>query len=200
RLLDADGPADFLPPDYVVFVREQTLFAQHLDLKKFESLGEPVLVAEHVPALATSGIPVSTSASGLLAYRSLNPAQHQLIWFDRSGKEVGTLGQPDSAEPINSPQLSPDGQYVALSRMVGGNADLWLIETARGVPHRFTSDPALEGNPVWSPDGSHIVFSSDRKGLVDLYQKSTSGGPEEPLLESSESKNASDWSRDGRFI
>ena len=57
--------------------------------------------------------------------------------------------------------------------------------------------------PVWSPDGSRIAFQSSRKagGLYDLYQKPVAGaGAEQVLLESSENKNISDWSLDGRFI
>jgi len=85
--------------------------------------------------------------------------------------------------------------------MVDGNNDLWLMETARDARQRFTSDPAREYNPVWSPDGSRIVFGSTRKGGVDLYVKSiNSGGAETLLWESSESKNVSDWSSDGRWI
>lgn len=56
-------------------------------------------------------------------------------------------------------------------------------------------------NPVWSPDGSRIVFDSTRKGVVDLYERAVSGaGTEAVLWESSESKNASDWSSDGRWF
>ncbi len=90
---------------------------------------------------------------------------------------------------------------VALSRMVSGNADVWLIETARGVRQRFTSDPAREFDPVWAPDGSRIVFGSSRQGIVDLYERSVGGPATDTLVwESSEGKNALDWSLDGKWI
>jgi Tol biopolymer transport system component len=71
----------------------------------------------------------------------------------------------------------------------------------RGIPSRFTKDPAPDTNPLWSPDGSRIVFSASRGGVADLYQKIASGaGNEEVLLNSGESKVPDDWSSDGQFI
>jgi eukaryotic-like serine/threonine-protein kinase len=85
--------------------------------------------------------------------------------------------------------------------MVSGNNDVWLLETARDAGQRFTSDPAREYDAIWSPDGSRIVFGSTRKGVIDLYERSVSGAAPETLLwESPESKNAYDWSSDGRWI
>jgi eukaryotic-like serine/threonine-protein kinase len=78
---------------------------------------------------------------------------------------------------------------------------VWLLETARDVRRRFTSDPAREFDPIWSPDGRRIVFGSTRKGGIDLYMQPVDAGvPESLLWASPESKNAEDWSSDGRWI
>src|SRR4029453_5598098 len=80
------------------------------------------------------------------------------------------------------------------------NKDIWLIELARGVESRLTSDPSMEDFPVWSPDGSLIAFSSYR-GRSNIYQKLSSGAGEvEELFKSGENKTVMDWSADGRFI
>jgi Tol biopolymer transport system component len=83
---------------------------------------------------------------------------------------------------------------------VDSNTDIWLIDDARMM--RFTFDPSAEQAPIWSPDGTRIVFSSTRKGAFDLYQKRSNdaGAEEEPLLETAESKGASAWSPDSRFL
>ena len=70
----------------------------------------------------------------------------QLTWLDRSGKNVGVIGGPDIAN-LRDVDLSPDGKRVAVSRAVDGNQDVWFIDTARGVPTRFTFDAAIDG---WS--------------------------------------------------
>jgi eukaryotic-like serine/threonine-protein kinase len=121
----------------------------------------------------------------------------QLTWFDRQGKLIGTAGTPHLYGEMN---LSPDGNRVVVYRNDPG-PDLWMIELDRGTNTRFTFNPANESYPVWSPDGSRVAFSSNRNGVFDLFQKSASGAGEEVLLfKSAESKAASDWSRDGRFL
>ena len=70
---------------------------------------------------------------------------------------------------------------------------------------RFGSDSRRirrgSSNPVWAPDGSRILFGSTRKGVVDLYERSAGGAATEMLVwESPESKNALDWSPDGKWI
>jgi Tol biopolymer transport system component len=123
-----------------------------------------------------------------------------LTWFDRSGRQIGTVGGQDMDQPADI-RLAPDGRSVAFRRMVGGNMDVWLMDIARGILRRFTSDAARDYEALWSPDGSRIAFSSDRNGVLDLYEKAVDGaGTESLLLESPEHKNIYDWSLDGRFI
>jgi Tol biopolymer transport system component len=204
RLFDADTAAVFAPSDFALFMRQDTLFAQRLDLERMEPVGDPNPVAERVVVNPNNfaSVALSASAAGPLAYRTDVAEPRQLSWLDRSGKQTGTIGEPDTAEPAAA-RLSPDGRTVVLTRRVGGNTDLWLIDTKLGVPRRFTFDAATEQNAVWSPDGTRLVFQSARKGggFYDLFQKPiASGGSESPLLDTSENKNTHDWSQDGRFI
>ncbi len=204
RLVDADTGGVFAPPDSVLFVRQATLYAQHLDLNKLTPTGEPFVVAENVErgGLAFDGqLAHTASLTGTLAYRGIGRGtERQLTWFDRAGKPLATLGDPDRTENF-MPRLSPDGQYVVMARSVNGNGDLWLIETARGVLRRITFDPVYEGFPAWSPDGAQLLFNSYLKGKTDLYVMSVTGAAAGTLLlETPAGKNPSDWSPDGRFI
>jgi hypothetical protein len=88
---------------------------------------------------------------------------------------------------------------VALSRVIAGNLDMFLMDK-RGLLQPFTSDPASDGGGVWSPDATRIAFSSYRKGLNDIYLKSVTGGNEIPLIVSKENKLIHDWSPDGRYL
>ena len=53
--------------------------------------------------------------------------------------------------------------------------DLWLIDVARNVASRVTTDPANDREPVWSPDGQELVFSSDAQGDENLLRKRVQG-------------------------
>jgi Tol biopolymer transport system component len=199
RLAAADGAGIYAPNGWLLFVRGGTLLAQRLDLSRRELAGDPVTVANSVASDAVGGAGgVSVSSSGLVAYRSGGTSRRQLIWFDRSGTQLGTLGAPDT-NYLSAPRLSPDGRRAAVWRTVQGNADIWLMDGVRTT--RFTFDEGFDVFPIWSPDGGRIVFDSNRTGHRDLYVKPSSGaGSEELLLESAQRKIANDWSPDGRFL
>ena len=162
-------------------------------------MGDPVTVADSVAFDAAANVGAfSVSAAGLVIYRSGGGSQRQLVWFDRSGKTLGTLGVPDTNNLL-APRLSPDGRRAAVHRLVQGNWDIWLLDAAHTT--RFTFDARPDRYPIWSPDGSRIAFDSNRKGHRDLYLKASNGaGSEELLLESAQDKVAMDWSRDGRSL
>jgi serine/threonine protein kinase len=194
RLTDADDAAVVSPSGFLLFPRQTALFAQAFDFQRQELFGNPFPVA----AARTAGI---SAASGIVAYRTGGAAVvRQLSWLDRSGKSVGAIGAPDNAD-LNEAELSPDGKRVAVSRVVNGNTDVWLIDAVRGVPTRFTYDAASDGITLWSPDGNRVVFQSNRKGAFNLYSKQSSvTGADELLLESAQPKAPADWSPDGRFL
>jgi Tol biopolymer transport system component len=200
RVLPADTAAVYAPSGHLLFVRRGTLFAQEFDPVRLTLGGNSFPVAEHVAAL-TSVAALSASRAGPLVYRSSSgEAQRQLAWFDRAGKETGTLGDARS-DTTWAPSLSPDGRRVAVLKDVSGNIDIYLLETERVGLNRFTVDAADDIFPIWSPDGTRIVFSSTRKGGLNLYSKPASGtGNDELLLETPQIKTASSWSPDGRFL
>lgn len=202
RLVGADSSAEYAAPGFLLFLRERTLMAQGFDADKLALTGEPISVTEQVDRLVGGArlSLFSVSQTGVLTYRTGLSDSSQLIWFDREGKPLGTVGP---AGGYNSPWLSPDEKRVAFGRQEpqGGGSDLWLLELARGNLNRFTFDPAADQSPIWSPDGSRIVFGSDREGVLNLYQKAASGaGNDEALLKSDNPKIANDWSADGKFI
>jgi Tol biopolymer transport system component len=135
-----------------------------------------------------------------LAYRADAGEPRQLKWYNRTGKITGSVDEPDG-NLLQYPELSPDGQHLAVQRTVQGNLDVWLMDLMRGGITRFTFDQSVDGAPLWSPDGLRIAFTSFRKGSGNLYVKPTNGaGDEELLVENRNFKYAHDWSKDGRFL
>ena len=206
RVLASDTPAVYTTGragshGYLLYVRDRALLAQPFDDAKFRFIGEPFAVADQMP-VSNSGVmsPLSASDNGVLAYGIAGQLTTELQWFDREGKRLGPAGKPGIHF---RPRLSPDQTRLAVSILdqVIGTFDIWILERARGISTRFTFDPVLEWYPVWSPDGRRIVFTSNQGGTSDLYQKLTSGtGEAELLLQSSNWKQATDWTPDGRFL
>jgi len=201
RLFDADGAAVFSPPNRVLFARQGALWAQLLDMTTLSPTGAPLPIASQASVSADffAAVGLSASSTGTVAYRA-DAGKRQLVWFDRAGHRVGTVGNPDASQP-GGVRLSPDGRSVLLRRVVSGNMDAWVMDTERAALRRLTFDPAKEYEAAWSPDGSRVLFSSDRNGALDLYEKPVIGsGPETLLLQSPLQKIVNDWSPDGRYI
>jgi Tol biopolymer transport system component len=187
---------------YLIYFKGATLLAQPFDADKLVATGDPIRIADHLYFESlTSNAAFSVSQNGLLTYQSglSTAAGMDLVWHDRNGNRLGSLSH---ALVYNHIRISPDGKRVAISEPnAKGSLDNWLYEINRGAWTRFTFNDGTDSNPVWSPDGKMIIYGSDIKGVVDIYLRASSGaGTEEVLLESSESKFPSDWSRDGRFI
>jgi serine/threonine protein kinase len=186
---------------YLLFAQQGILMAQRFDEKSLQLVGDAFPIAEHVDFFPATGRGIySASENGVLVFQSGSEGTNQLIWFDRSGKQIGTVGE---AGFYREAKLSPGEDKLAVCRLnaQSGNLDVWLYELARNVPTRFTFASGAGIAPLWSPDGTQIVFASNRKGQFDLYQKAASGADtEQLLLESNEGKNPTSWSADGRFI
>ncbi len=195
RLLAGESPAVY-SAGHLLFEREGTLMAQPFDSAKLELRGESFPVVEQIGTPGRAAF--SASPEGTLAYRT-GGGKTQLAWFDRTGKELERLSQPEEQE---DPRLSPDGKRVAVQRRSPeGMYDIWLLEPARDTSTRFTFHPAADILAVWSPDGSRVVFASNRAGSFNLYQKLSSGSTgEELLLKTDRSNVPTDWSADGRVV
>ena len=198
-LTAADTAGAYLEPGWLLFLRQGALVARRLDVSAGVLVGDPVVVADSVSSELTLGTGAfSASWTGIVAYRSGINARRQLTWFDRTGKMLGTLGEPDGSGP-SSPVLAPDDKRAMIFRSVQGNTDVYIVDALRSS--RFTFDSSLDRYPVWSHDGRHVVFDSNRKGHRNLYWGlSDRNGNEELLLESDEDKVPNDTSTDGRFL
>jgi len=202
KTLFTESPALYAAPGYALYLRGSVLMARPLDPKTGELRGEAAPLVEGVAITSAAGIGAfSTSGNGILVYQpGSGAADSQLTWFDRTGKNLGTVG---SAGEYTNPALAPDGSRLAVGIREPGAQwrDIWAFDLARGTAAKLTFDPKDDMNPVWSPDGSRIAFTSDRSGVRKIYVKSAFGtGAEELLAESTTEQNAEDWSRDGRSI
>jgi eukaryotic-like serine/threonine-protein kinase len=172
----------WVDPDYLVFAQEGVLVAQRFDLTNARTVGAPIVIAESVDHFLSVGRAMfTTSPNGTIAYHSFaNVAR--LVWIDRTGKEMGTVGAPGNYLSVH---LSPDRGTVLFERARPGIGtwDLYTTDLGQQIERRLTSDPGSEAYPVWMPDGRTIIFGDGRHGgFLNLARKHLDTGTEEQLL------------------
>jgi Tol biopolymer transport system component len=206
RMLVQSGGAN---PKYasgrLLFLRDATLMAQSFDADRLDLTGEAAPLAEQIEiggATGTNGA-FSVSQTGVLVYQAgLGDIRSEITWYDRAGKQIGTLGEPADQMGL---ELSPDGSRATISVLdpasASKNRDIWIYDVSRGLRTRFTFDPGMEIHSTWSPDGTTIAFDSRRQTRFDIYRKTASGaGIDELLLKDDLNKVVEAWSQDGRLL
>jgi eukaryotic-like serine/threonine-protein kinase len=187
---------------HLLFLRDQTLMAQPFNPGRFELIGEPQPMAEHV---AVSGSTVramfSVSETGTLIYQAGETSGGwNLAWWSRDGKPIGFVPKSDR---YLAPALSPDGARLAVEIFAGGQGigDIWIFDLTRGTSTRLTFGPYSQGAPVWSPDGKTVFYSSGA-GFPHIRAKAADGStPERVVTESDDTVEIpASFSPDGRYL
>jgi DNA-binding winged helix-turn-helix (wHTH) protein len=218
RLLDVDTPAIYREPGYLLYSRDGAIVAQRFDVTRWQLFGEATPVAyareyatrfgppQFLPASRsphpllsqpfTIGIfgaaILSASETGRLAYSLFEPFQYQFAWFDRSGKALGTVGDPGV---FNSFDLSADGKRVIVARGKGDSVNLWVLDLERQTFSQVTFGDAIDFDPRWGPDG-RIAWDS----TTDIRRVMKGGLDRQEPVASKAVGFLDDWSPDGRFL
>ncbi|MEP6995344.1 MAG: protein kinase, partial [Acidobacteriota bacterium] len=199
-ILSEHTSAAYVPPGYLLFRRANNLMAVACDPQSLAMRGEPAVLVSDIQGFAATGGSIFSASEDLLVYSPrVGASATRLVWLDRSGKELATVGPTD---PYVYMAASADGKSVVVSRIEDPlPPDLWFFDTTVGRGMRLTRDAQAQVAPVISSDGRRIFFSAYSKGPWDLWEMSPQGGKEKkPFLESASTKTANDISPDGRYL
>jgi Tol biopolymer transport system component len=205
RLLVQDTAGAAFASGFLLDLRGGALMAQTLDPDRGQLKGDPFPVVRSVGTGFDSAL-FHTSQNDTLVYEPANFAAKRLLWFDRTGKNLGAVGAVADYYDL---RLSPDGRRLAANAGYvpgGSTSEIWVDELARSVHMRFTIDPDTDhGIPVWSPDGNRIAYGAlQGKARAGIYSKAASGAGGEELILPSENPTTqvwpTSWSHDGSFI
>jgi len=149
RLMQNPTAVHFTPAGggRILFVRNDNLYSQRLDLKARKLEGDAELVQPGVATARYTCPEFSVSRSGLIAWRPGTQALAQVTAFDRQGKRVGTFGPPSDFYNL---RLSPDETHLLANPEDGGPQ---LLEPDRTGLFGLGT---IEWR-VWSPDGTRLL-------------------------------------------
>jgi Tol biopolymer transport system component/tRNA A-37 threonylcarbamoyl transferase component Bud32 len=187
---------------WLIYVRDlpSRLLAQAFNPRTFELDGRPIplVTDDDVDYFWPSGDPLVSASAGMLIYTTGKFRVSQLTWFNRAGRPLGTVGDPDV---YYDPVISVDGTTLAVEKRETdhGATDLWTVDLTRGAFSRLTSATGYEDTATWSPDKRRIAFASDQGNAPKIWVKNASGtGAEDALVEGR--AFPTDWSRDARYL
>ncbi len=199
RLFPSASAVIFAEPGYVLFARDNALFAWKFDTSSLKLVGDPAPALEQVRYGTEDNLLCVSAAGNRLVYLPWF-GRRRLVWVDRKGRELGALGEIGGYEDV---RISPDGRKVAAAMRDpshGQNLDVWVLDATRGTGSRITSERTDEFGPAWFPDGERLAYVSDHVGFYDLYERPASGGAEKVLIRSKQDKVLPTVSPDGRSL
>src|SRR5216117_1452761 len=97
-------------------------------------------------------------------------------------KRAITIDDYLGLKSVGTPQLSPDGKWVAYTvtehslKDNRGITRIWLADVASGSGRQLTAGPGSDRQPRWSPDGRALAFVSTRENGAQLWVLPIAGG------------------------
>ncbi|MCC4621824.1 Tol-Pal system beta propeller repeat protein TolB [Xanthomonas cassavae CFBP 4642] len=93
--------------------------------------------------------------------------RYALMVADSDGYNPQTIVR--SAEPLLSPNWSPDGKKLAYVSFERGNSSIYLQDIATGARELVSSFRGINGAPSFSPDGRRLALALSRSGNPEIY-------------------------------
>ncbi len=197
RVLVADGQFAFgrdpASGQYHLLTQQSgKIVAEQFDLQTGAVTGVSRVISEN-------GGQVSVSETGLMVIRSETQDLSRLVWMDRSGREIGSIGPPGDYWDI---RLSPDERSAAVTKhdYLSGYFAVWLVDLARGYLAPLSAEPNRCVAPVWSPDSQFVFFSRSEEPR-GIFRRAAQGSADEELFDrAAEGERISDISVSGEQI
>ena len=79
----------------------------------------------------------------------------------RIGRASSTIEQITFGSGSRYPAVSPDGLWMAYSRLHRGNWQIWVSRRDSGAERQVTTGECNSISPAWTPDSKELIYSTD---------------------------------------
>ncbi len=147
-------------------------------------------------------------AAAAAIFAGAAPALRPPLAAQAAPKRSVRVGDMYRVRNVGSPELSPDGQWVAYtvttldSAKDKSNTDVWMSSWDGTQTIQLTSSPDAETTPRWSPDGKYLSFLSSREGGKgsQLWLLDRRGGEAQRVTELKDGIDDYAWAPDSKRI
>jgi eukaryotic-like serine/threonine-protein kinase len=178
-LVDGAADARYLPPGYLAYARQGTVYVTRLDASRLAITGPAAPLIEGVRRAAggmTGLADFAVSTNGSLVYVTgpvaIVSGQSDLILTDMA---KGTVRPLKVSGALQTPRSSPDGTQVAFVSDDARGVEVYVYQVDGTTQPRRLTFGGKNRFPVWSPDGTRIVYQSDREGDLGLFWQPADG-------------------------
>jgi serine/threonine protein kinase/Tol biopolymer transport system component len=175
--------------DYILSQQGGKIAAQIFDVDRGKLAGISQILLDRAGT-------ISVSNTGILVIRTDDQQTSRLVWLDRTGHELGTLGTPTDYWSV---ALSPDDRFALTIKhdYLSGQFKLWIASLSDGLlePFSESNHPAC---PIWSRDGNTVYYIDTRQQKL-LRRTVSPRGPEEVVTEIAKFTYIDDISPDQRY-
>lgn len=108
-------------------------------------------------------------------WSDFKPDKWHLIQLDLSSNKTTILDRGSIYA-----DYAPDGNYLAVARLVDGQRDIWLRDKD-GRWSQVTHDESRESGPEWTHDGAGLLYNGDVDGHMEILIWDRSSGEVKPV-------------------
>jgi tricorn protease len=147
-------------------------------------------------AAAEGGIAWSADSRQVVysSWRSGTPKLHAYDFVAQAERELTRGAGRDQVAGF-----SPDGRWLAYSRVVDEESELRVMEWASGEDRRLAVD--LSGSVAWSPDSRWIAYGAETDEFTNVMVVPVEGGePRQVSFVANSSFGSLDWSAKGDYL
>ena len=177
----------------------RSLVAQPFDPEHLTLQGTPQPIRDRLSSANTLGFRgFAVSSSGVLVVDRPPPTVSQLVWMDRSGREVATVS-PRASLPEFA--LASDERRVVARVTLpdGATRALWLFDGIRPEGTRLTYE-GRPTRPMWALDGRHVYFTDTTGNEFALRTLAIGATAPTAFEQPGPFVHFEDVTRDGRYL
>jgi eukaryotic-like serine/threonine-protein kinase len=160
-------------------------------------LGQPEAVT--TPSPYSGHLSFSRDGKRIAYAQIISRANLQQVGFDPRTETI--TGQPvwitQGSRWANTPDLSPDGEWLAFDSIGSQQDDLFVIKRDGTFLRQLTDDVYRDRKAYWSPDGKRLVFFSNRSGKWEIWIINADGSGLQQLTYAPIEVTNAVWSPDG---